>query len=449
MKHHQREIHRHPESCREFLFSKADIAEDSTTCSPDAAVAIDLLKGRFPDVLCDRDLLQAAMSALETVERFGAMAIRIDNAKDLVMPEAAMQDAAEVLDTICSESGGIWGVLDRYILGCFWPEKEEADCLVLAETFQQQLALRREDTVSIGLSMYPTICYRKTDILENARKALDHADFFGPGSFVSFDSVSLNISGDKFYQGGDMDRAVSEFNLALQLDPENVNVHNSLGVCYGVMGDLDQALSAFEKAIQLDPDEIMALYNAGYIHMLKKSYEKALEYFTSANRIDGNVYELAFQTGQVLLETGKPETAKKYLETAVSLNEKSGAAHRLLGDCYAAIDRISDALGAYKTALKLRPDDSAALSALGYLYEMQGQNAEIALIFCRKATEMSPENGQFYHRLGRVYHNRSMLEEALSAFEKAQLLGYESTEYIGKIKKEHHASDAKNRTAYS
>ena len=112
------------------------------------------------------------------------------------------------------------------------------------------------------------MAYKKCEIINNARKAFDHATFFGANSLVAFDDVSLNISGDKFYEKGDIPAAINEFKLALALDPGNVNVHNSLGVCYGLQSDYDSAIAAFQKAMALDPGEYMALYNLGLVHLL-------------------------------------------------------------------------------------------------------------------------------------------------------------------------------------
>ncbi len=53
-------------------------------------------------------------------------------------------------------------------------------------------------------------------------------------------------------------------------------------------------------------------------------------------------------------------------------------------------------------------------------------------MFCRQAIETTPDNGLFRHRLGRLYLNRKLVEEALDEFKKAQELGYKSDEYIAK-----------------
>ena len=72
-------------------------------------------------------------------------------------------------------------------------------------------------------------------------EALDHGAFFGPASTVVFDAVSLNISGDHFYQTGKVSEAMAEYRAALRLDADDVNVYNSLGVCLAQTGEIEKA----------------------------------------------------------------------------------------------------------------------------------------------------------------------------------------------------------------
>ena len=78
----------------------------------------------------------------------------------------------------------------------------------MGSAVKEQLSRRRRETVSMGCARYPMINFSKAQVFENARKAIDHAAFFGPGSRVAFDAVSLNISGDNRYQEGDMPGAI-------------------------------------------------------------------------------------------------------------------------------------------------------------------------------------------------------------------------------------------------
>jgi len=429
------EIHRSQISNQQFLFSKTDITPETEISDPPVILSTDKLKEKYPEILAEDIFHDTAIALVGDAKTFGVMVIRLDDINFVINPDDVITDLAGTIDEICKNVSGIWGLVDHATLGCFFPESDDPQCHELSKQIKALFAKKCGETVSVGFAVYPTLSYSKDRILKNAGKAMDHADFFGADSCVAFDSVSLNISGDKFYQTGNLEGAMNEFYLALKLDENNVNVHNSLGVCYGIKEDLENALLEFKTAIRLDPKEKMAIYNAGYIYFLKKEFTTALEYFQKAEKIDDMIFEPAFQTGRIYLELNQTENAKKYLEKATGLNPKSAAAFRLLGDTYSNLDRVSDAITAYKTALKLNPEDTKALSALGYSYEIQGKNADIALMFCRQAIETSPDDGLFRHRLGRLYLNRKQVEEALDEFQKAQDLGYKSDEYIAKTLK--------------
>jgi tetratricopeptide (TPR) repeat protein len=347
--------------------------------------------------------------------------------------EKRFMDLATVLSGCCQEESGMWGQADTELFGCFFPDKTGPQCQKIAEAIQENISEHGTNTVSIGMASFPTIDYRKENILENARKALDHASFFGPKSTVSFDSVSLNISGDNRYAEGDIEGAIDEFERALMLDSDNVNVHNSLGVCYGVRNEFENALVEFNTAISKNPDEFMAIYNIGMVNLIKEEKEKALEYFLKAGDKSKDVFEVIFQTGRVYVEMDSFEDAKAFLERAVKLQPTSGTAFRYLGDCYTGLECYKQAISAYKSAIKLNPSDAASLSAMGHLFDLEGENPEISTTFCLQSVEISPENGLYRHRLGTLYLKQNRYEEALKEFEAAKALGYDSVDHIEQV----------------
>jgi tetratricopeptide (TPR) repeat protein len=343
---------------------------------------------------------------------------------------------AKTIDAVCRNEDGIWGRLDQGMFGCFFTPKNQTTSLKFAQKIKNSLVESSHETVSIGMASYPTLRFKKEEILDNAAKALDHAAFFGPASIVAFDAVSLNISGDNLYQHGDIDGAVREYKTAVMLDPSDINIHNSLGVCYGILGEYAKALKEFKQALKLDPDEVMVLYNIGLVNMLTEKPHKALEYFLEADRKkEDDIFEVAFQIGRVYLDMGNPKSAKEFLEKAVTLNSESGPALRSLGECCNALNLIDEAIFTYKKAIRQNPNDAQSLSALGYLFDLLGENPEITTIFCQQSVDISPENGLFRHRLGSLYLKRNQLEDALVQFEKAHRLGYNSRDSIKKIKK--------------
>lgn len=425
---------------RQFLLYKTEAKpkkkKPADTCSP----AAETLAKSFPKMLVGKAFSDLAMAQIDTAESFDAMVIRIDtpthndDASESRHDISRQMDVAKSIDAVCKSENGIWGQLNQGIFGCYFFQKERTSALPLAQTIQHHLAKQGGETVSIGIASFPTGDYKKNQILDNAGKALDHAAFFGPNSVVPFDAVSLNISGDKLYQNGDIEGAIAEFQAAIHIDPGNVNVRNSLGVCYGTMALYDKALEAFKQAIQLDPKEAMALYNAGLVYMLQDRKDEALEYFLEADSKEDGIFEVALHIGKLYLEMKKLEQGKRFLEKAIKIRPESGIAYRYLGECYIAMNRIDEAILAYKSAIRKNPNDADSLSALGYLFDLQGENPEITAIFCQQSVDISPDNGLFRYRLGNLYLKRNQLDDALEQFQKADELGHDAKALIQKIK---------------
>jgi tetratricopeptide (TPR) repeat protein len=179
----------------------------------------------------------------------------------------------------------------------------------------------------------------------------------------------------------------------------------------------------------------MAMFNLGQVHAQRKHPARALEFFLNADKINGDVYEVAFQSGKLYFESGDLEKAKPFLERAARLDPDSGTVYRYLGECYAAGNLTQDAISAYKKAIRHNPHDAASLSALGCLFDDQDENPEITLMFCRESVGLSPENGLFRYRLGRLYFKQNRCDDALKEYQKAEQFGYDASRDIQAIKK--------------
>lgn len=427
-------------SARNFLLSKTDTGRLRDVVRKKAVGVNEVLQSVFPDMLAGMGFIDHALQRLESVAQFAALAIGMDQTgredQNYSNPGALDEhvEIAGILETICREKNGFWGALEPGLFGSIFPEINGSEGLEIARDIQNRLAEKADQTVTIGIAPYPIMTFEKSDMIDNARKALDHAAFFGPGSAVAFDGVSLNISGDKLYENGDLQGAIDEFKRALILDPSNVNVRNSLGVCYGLRGEYDLAIEEFNTVASIEPGEYMALFNLGLTHTLRKQPERALEFFLNADKINGDVYEVAFQSGKLYFESGDLEKAKPFLERAAKLDPDSGAVYRYLGDCYAAGNLVQDATSAYKKAIRHNPHDAASMSALGCLLDDQGENPEITLMFCQESVGLSPENGLFRHRLGRLYFKQNRFDDALKEYKKAEQFGYDAARDIQEIK---------------
>jgi Flp pilus assembly protein TadD len=394
----------------------------------------------------ERPVFQAPAPPQEIIDRlqdwpcFAALAIRLDR------PHAPAHNAVDESLAGCLESmtgaySGVWFALQDGRYGAALPEQDTLAAEASVRRLQMDLAQSGAGTISVGISRFPQLEFSRLDVLQNACKALNHAAFFGPGSIVSFDAVSLNISGDHIYQNGDLAAAIAEYRTALRLDPGNVNVHNSLGICLSQSGDHDGARIAFEKAQRLDPQEAMAVYNQGVLCLLEKKPAAALAWFRQAYALETQTFEIPFQIGKLLSEQKAYAEAIPYLEKAIEIRNTNAPAHTLLGRCRASLGQTHPAIAAYQRAVKINPYDAAALSALGSLYDVKGENPEICVTFCRQSVAIAPDNGLFRLRLARLYHKHNQLERALAEYERATALGCDASHQIADLQEQLAAGD--------
>lgn len=398
------------------------------------------LREDFPRIAVSEELFARFESSAKQSDQFAVLVIRIDDFEKMLkdsgedVTSGIVLRLARIIGDVAKTCPMKWGRLDEERFACFCPELDEAAAVELARQIQRRLSLRGEETVSIGLAVYRFWPFERTSIPANAQKALDHAAFFGGNTITPFDAVSLNISADKLYQYGDIYGAIEEFKKALMVDTQNVNVHNSLGVCYGVQGKFDQAIDAFKTATSLDPKDVMATYNLGLAHLRKGNNDKALGLFLDAHGLDGDHPDISCQIGLVYREMGQTDTAIEYLEKAARNKPKGARVFRTLGDCYVEKGMVREGAKVYEKAIKGHPTDAKSLSALAHLYGDLGENIEIAIVLARESAAIDPDNSLYRSRLGKLYFQNGELEKALEQFQKASELGEDCGESIAEVK---------------
>ncbi len=319
----------------------------------------------------------------------------------------------------------------------------EAHALAWAKDFRKKMKKLGGASFSMGLAVYPCLDFSKSDMLLNARKALVHASFFGPDSKAVFDGVSLNISGDVYYNEGDWPRALKEYKKGLALDPENVNLLNSIGVTYAQMNRPRMAIPSFEKVLVIDAHNFMALYNMGFACLTNKKTAEAIDYFEKALPEDDQHRELLSQLGKLYCQTGRYEDAVNFLAKSLGGNGSEeggeidyGMAHRYLGEAYKALGQNQQAIAHLQKAIRHNAQYPAALSMLGELYAMEGEGDDIALALCRQAIELDDSHAEYWRRLGWLQSRLNNGREATAALKKSLQCDRRNTDaafMLGKI----------------
>ena len=335
--------------------------------------------------------------------KFICAVVQIDQEASEETREAARDIFEACFHSVLDSDRGIWESLDdtAFVL-VFWDYKNEKDGTRLLTLLKDKISGRLKADLLMGTAACPFYDFEQDQILGNALKAFDHAAFFGPSHSVTFDAVSLNISGDRLFQLGRHGEAIAEYEKGLAIDPKNINLINSLGVSHGIMDQLDKALDCFEQASAISPEEVMVIYNIGLIHRIKGKEDKAILYLKKAHAINPEIFEIELLLGHLLFKQELFDQALPYLDAAVRLNPESGTAFRLKGQILLDRNELVEAGTQFNMAVKRSPNDAMALSGYARTMALRQKNLSIALSFAKKARDLDPENPLFSESLEEI-----------------------------------------------
>lgn len=129
------------------------------------------------------------------------------------------------------------------------------------------------------------------------------------------------------------DEAVKELQTALDLRPNEPELHDALGEVYFDSQDNDAAERELEKALALDPSRTHALYLLGRLYVQERETEKALPYLERAVRLQPDLAEANSLLGTAYLRMGQFAKAIPKLERAAA-SDHYGNVHYQLYEAY-------------------------------------------------------------------------------------------------------------------
>lgn len=126
----------------------------------------------------------------------------------------------------------------------------------------------------------------------------------------------------QYMQNREFQTAMDKLNKALELDPHNVDTHNTLGLLYSVLGEQDKAEASFKKALSIDPNNSSALNNYGQFLCQRKRYAEGEKLFMKAveNPLYRNAESAYNNAGVCALAEGKLDDAETYFRRALEID---------------------------------------------------------------------------------------------------------------------------------
>jgi tetratricopeptide (TPR) repeat protein len=129
----------------------------------------------------------------------------------------------------------------------------------------------------------------------------------------------LNDSGIALTEANRPNEAISLFQKALIMEPENPLLWLNLGIAQQRTGDYEEALSSFQRALCIDENLADAWVSMGLIHYELEQFDSAEECYQAALLRDKDVPKTWNNLGVLYFVEGSYEEARHCFEKAISL----------------------------------------------------------------------------------------------------------------------------------
>jgi Flp pilus assembly protein TadD len=146
------------------------------------------------------------------------------------------------------------------------------------------------------------------------------------------DVKTRNNLGNVLAQQGRHAEAVREFEEALRLNPDHVTAHNNVAISYKKLGRIGEAIAHYREAIRLQPDSVEAINNLAWLLAAHPDAQfrngaEAVPLATRACELTKYQNPVALTTlAAAYAETGQFQTAISFAERAQELAKGSQGA---------------------------------------------------------------------------------------------------------------------------
>ena len=187
--------------------------------------------------------------------------------------------------------------------------------------------------------------------IQNYDKAIEiKPDFFG----------AYNSRGIAYGEKDDFDTAIQNYDKAIEIKPDYAEAYNNRGVAYGEKDDFDTAIQNYDKAIEIKPRLAGAYYGRGIAYFEKRDFDKAIQNYDKAIEIKPDYAEAYSNRGVAHVEKRDFDKAIQNYDKAIEIKPRLAEAYNNRGVAYVKKRDFDKAIQNYDKAIEIKPDSADA-----------------------------------------------------------------------------------------
>jgi tetratricopeptide (TPR) repeat protein len=264
------------------------------------------------------------------------------------------------------------------------------------------------------------------------------------------DSTELAVGlAELYFRAGRISEAVQTARELLKKDDNNIDAHKLLGRIYlrslGQSQDqnqgqnqgpgsqpspandvLDKAIAEFTKIVSLEPKSLEDHLLLGQLYTVKHDTAKAEAQFKAAQAIEPASEDVVLNLARLYAEGGDVKRAAQLLE-AVPVSDRTTKEEFALGAAYEQLKDLKQAIAAYQRSVDMEPENLDAARSLAQALLADNQLDE-ALKQFKQLAEADPEDTSSLDRISEIERRQGNYTEALATVRKARAKNPDSLE---------------------
>ena len=233
------------------------------------------------------------------------------------------------------------------------------------------------------------------------------------------DYVGVYLNRGLAYKHKDeVDRAIEDYNKAIQLNPNFAEAYNNRGNAYKHKNDYERAIGDYDKVIELKPDYVDAYYNRGLTYNETKAFAKAIVDYDKVIKLVPNDAEAYNSRGIAYGNKGNFDCAIEDFTKAVEFKSDFADAYRNCAIAYEKKGDFEQAIENFTKAIGLKPDYAEGYKNRAVAYHGKG-DFDLAIKDYDKAIELLSNYPEAYYSRGVAYHGKGDFDLAIKDYNEA------------------------------
>ena len=229
-----------------------------------------------------------------------------------------------------------------------------------------------------------------------------------------FLAKSYFIQGIKAHKNNDLKLAKKFYQMALNKNPNYLEVNLNLGILHNQLDEFSDALNYYKKVLQTNPTYIDALYNLGNVYKKLKQYQKSINCYKKVIQLDHKNIAAYNNLGNLFKDIGEYQNAMNCYKKSIQINQNNVVAYYNLGSLFKELGEYKNAKNCFEKAIEKEPNNLM----------LQWQSMNIFPVIYKKYSEIENSRKKFEDKIKKInelikntyqYSNEHLINSIMSS----------------------------------